>query len=154
MSTNVSTPVVPDDSGYFGEFGGMYVPETLFHPLEELLHEYERAKIDPAFIQELETLRRDYTGRPTPLYFVSPVAVKFSRPASARAADTGSGACPSNANPTDEAFASRLAAQSSSTAVTSRSVASASRTRTSEPVFSPWTRSPFNSSAQPISIAP
>jgi len=69
MSTNVSTSVIPDDSGYFGEFGGMYVPETLFHPLEELLHEYERAKDDPVFIAELETLRRDYTGRPTPLYF-------------------------------------------------------------------------------------
>lgn len=69
MSTNVSHPVVPDEAGYFGEFGGMYVPETLMHPLEELLHEYERARKDPEFIKELLSLRKDFTGRPTPLYF-------------------------------------------------------------------------------------
>ena len=60
---------VPDAAGYFGEFGGMYVPETLMNPLEELSAEYDRALKDPAFHARLEELRRDYTGRPTPLYF-------------------------------------------------------------------------------------
>jgi tryptophan synthase beta chain len=59
---------VPDARGYFGGFGGMYVPETLMHPLEELTSAYEAAKSDPSFQTELAHLRRDYTGRPTPLY--------------------------------------------------------------------------------------
>jgi tryptophan synthase beta chain len=65
----IETGDVPDAAGYFGEFGGMYVPETLMNPLEELSAEYDRALQDPAFHARLEELRRDYTGRPTPLYF-------------------------------------------------------------------------------------
>ncbi|GAB4244125.1 MAG: tryptophan synthase subunit beta [Candidatus Methylacidiphilales bacterium] len=47
----------------------MYVPETLFGPLDELTAAYAEAKDDPQFQLELAELRRDYTGRPTPLYF-------------------------------------------------------------------------------------
>jgi len=47
----------------------MFVPETLMAPLRDLAAEYARAKIDPAFQQELADLMRHYTGRPTPLYF-------------------------------------------------------------------------------------
>jgi len=60
---------VPDAQGYFGEFGGMYVPETLMLPLEELAAEYEKARQDPEFQRELAGLQRDFCGRPTPLYF-------------------------------------------------------------------------------------
>jgi tryptophan synthase beta chain len=63
------TATVPDARGYFGSFGGMYVPETLVFPLEELAAEYEKARKDPAFDAELKHLQRDFTGRPTPLYF-------------------------------------------------------------------------------------
>ena len=59
----------PDASGHFGPYGGMYVPETLMHPLEELTRAYEEALADPAFNQQLDHFRRDFTGRPTPLYF-------------------------------------------------------------------------------------
>jgi tryptophan synthase beta chain len=67
VSTAVET--VPDAGGHFGEFGGMFVPETLMHPLQELAEEYARAKEDPEFQGELSGLLRDYCGRPTPLYY-------------------------------------------------------------------------------------
>ncbi len=67
MSTLIST--MPDAMGYFGSYGGMYVPETLMQPLEELTAEYEKAKTDPQFQLELQALRRHFTGRPTPVYF-------------------------------------------------------------------------------------
>ncbi len=63
------TSSMPDARGYFGPYGGMYVPETLMFPLEELAAEYEKARQDPAFTAELKHLQRDFTGRPTPLYF-------------------------------------------------------------------------------------
>ncbi|MFH1483469.1 MAG: tryptophan synthase subunit beta [Chloroflexota bacterium] len=60
---------LPDRRGYFGPYGGRYVPETLIPALQELEREYSRARREPAFWQELEGLLRDYAGRPTPLYF-------------------------------------------------------------------------------------
>ena len=55
--------------GRFGDYGGRYVPETLMAALEELEAAYEQAKRDPIFRAELDSLLRDYAGRPTPLYF-------------------------------------------------------------------------------------
>jgi len=60
---------LPDAAGYFGAFGGKFVPETLVHPLEELEAAYHEAMADPAFLHRLQELQRDFTGRPTPLYF-------------------------------------------------------------------------------------
>ena len=59
------------ESGYFGAFGGRYVPETLIHALEELEEAYERYSDDPEFVEELDSLSRDFVGRPTPLMFAS-----------------------------------------------------------------------------------
>ncbi len=59
----------PDAQGHFGPYGGMYVPETLMMPLQELIREYARAKNDPKFRKELNYYLRHYVGRPTPLYF-------------------------------------------------------------------------------------
>ncbi|MBN1269237.1 MAG: tryptophan synthase subunit beta [Kiritimatiellae bacterium] len=59
----------PDRRGHFGRYGGMFVPETLMEPLEELAREYARARRDAAFRKELKYYLRDYVGRPTPLYF-------------------------------------------------------------------------------------
>ena len=64
-----SAPVLPDATGHFGEFGGMFVPETLMAPLQELAAAYAAAKADPAFHAELNDLLENYVGRPTPLYF-------------------------------------------------------------------------------------
>ncbi|MCC6353812.1 MAG: tryptophan synthase subunit beta [Verrucomicrobiae bacterium] len=69
MSATIDAAALPDARGYFGPYGGMYVPETLMAPLRQLAAEYARAKADPAFQRELADLMRDYTGRPTPLYF-------------------------------------------------------------------------------------
>jgi tryptophan synthase beta chain len=59
----------PDQRGYFGVFGGQYVPEILMAPLAELTAVYEEANKDPQFLSRLQNLQRDFTGRPTPLYF-------------------------------------------------------------------------------------
>ena len=58
----------PDSRGYFGEFGGRYVPETLVEPVEELERAYFGARDDAAFLAELNRLLTHYVGRPTPLY--------------------------------------------------------------------------------------
>ncbi len=65
------------DSGYFGPFGGRYVPETLIHALEELEETYERYRNDPEFLEELDRLARDFVGRPTPLMFASRLTEKW-----------------------------------------------------------------------------
>ena len=58
---------LPDSRGYFGEFGGRFVPETIIPALDELEAAYNEAIADPAFHRELCHLQRTYTGRPTPI---------------------------------------------------------------------------------------
>jgi tryptophan synthase beta chain len=58
----------PDARGHWGPYGGRFVPETLMAPLEELTVAYRSARDDRAFQTEFETLLRDYSGRPTPLF--------------------------------------------------------------------------------------
>jgi tryptophan synthase beta chain len=58
----------PDARGYFGEFGGRFVPETLVAPVEALNTAYFEARRDPAFLETLRRLLSSYVGRPTPLY--------------------------------------------------------------------------------------
>jgi tryptophan synthase beta chain len=58
----------PDDRGYFGAYGGRFVPETLVAPIDELAAGYFAARQDPAFRDELDRLLMHYVGRPTPLY--------------------------------------------------------------------------------------
>jgi tryptophan synthase beta chain len=59
---------LPDAAGHFGAYGGMFVPETLMHPLVELRDAYQRYLVDPDFLSELDNDLRDYVGRPSPLY--------------------------------------------------------------------------------------
>ena len=58
----------PDARGHWGPYGGRFVPETLMAPLEELTAAYEAARHDNHFQTEFESLLRDYSGRPTPLF--------------------------------------------------------------------------------------
>ncbi len=60
---------VPDQHGRFGPFGGKYVPETLMNALIELEDAYQKYKDDPEFLEEVRYLLKQYSGRPTPLYY-------------------------------------------------------------------------------------
>jgi len=64
----------PDARGYFGAYGGRFVPETLVAPIEELTDAYLAVRGETAFQEELDTLLRHYVGRPTPLYESSRLA--------------------------------------------------------------------------------
>ncbi len=59
----------PDNRGYFGAYGGRFVPEVLVPALDELEAAYMKAKDDTAFWAKFDLLSHDYSGRPTPLYF-------------------------------------------------------------------------------------
>ena len=56
------------DNGFFGRFGGRYVAEILRRPIEELEEAFNTCMKDPSFLKELEEIRADFIGRPTPLY--------------------------------------------------------------------------------------
>ncbi len=60
---------MPDEKGHFGQYGGMFVPETLMEPLEELKQAYFKYMQDPEFLEELDNDLKNYVGRPSPLYF-------------------------------------------------------------------------------------
>jgi tryptophan synthase beta chain len=82
---NVDHPIFglrdPDARGYFGAYGGRFVPETLVAPIEELTRGYLAARADPAFGDELSSLLRHYVGRPTPLYEARRLAADARGPA-------------------------------------------------------------------------
>ncbi len=60
---------MPDTSGHFGPYGGMFVAETLMGPLKELREAYEKYLVDPDFQAELDFELQQYVGRPSPLYY-------------------------------------------------------------------------------------
>jgi len=60
--------LLPDDRGYFGNYGGRFVPETLVPALDELALAFKEARADDSFWAEFDRLSRHYSGRPTPLY--------------------------------------------------------------------------------------
>ena len=59
----------PDEKGHFGPYGGVFAPETLMAPLEELKLQYQKIKNDPDFLEQLKVDYQDYVGRPSPLYY-------------------------------------------------------------------------------------
>ncbi len=71
---------LPDKHGHFGPYGGVFVPETLVAPLQELTREYARARRDKRFRQELEYYLREYCGRPTPLYLAERMTRELGGP--------------------------------------------------------------------------
>ncbi len=66
--------------GHYGEYGGQFVPETLMYPLEELEAAYEAARQDPQFHADLDHLFRNYSGRPTALYFAERLSRTWGGP--------------------------------------------------------------------------
>lgn len=72
MSYNVN------EKGYYGEFGGAYIPEMLYPNVEELRQNYLKITAEPEFQAEFDALLQDYVGRPTPLYFASRLSEKYN----------------------------------------------------------------------------
>lgn len=77
MSTTVTSAFKPDAQGYYGSFGGAYIPEMLHRNVEELRQRYLEIMQDPAFQEQFRNLLRDYVGRPTPLYFAGRLSAKL-----------------------------------------------------------------------------
>ncbi|MFA6384208.1 MAG: tryptophan synthase subunit beta [Candidatus Omnitrophota bacterium] len=71
--------VFPDKSGYFGTFGGRFVPETLMAALAELDARYRAVKNDPSYKAELAYYLKEYAGRPTPLYYAKNLSKYLGR---------------------------------------------------------------------------
>ncbi len=69
----------PDERGHFGLYGGRYVAETLMPLIQSVEQAWEEAKSDPGFWNEFDMLCRDYTGRPSPLYFAESSTKHFAR---------------------------------------------------------------------------
>lgn len=67
-----------DKNGYYGEFGGAFVPEMLYKNITELLAAYKKIVFTAAFKKELNLLLRDYVGRPTPLFFARRLSAHFN----------------------------------------------------------------------------
>ncbi|HTA77414.1 MAG TPA: pyridoxal-phosphate dependent enzyme, partial [bacterium] len=67
---------VPNNKGYFGSYGGQYVPETLMVAHRELIEAYEKFRKDPSFKKELSYYLTNYDGRPTPLTFAANLTKK------------------------------------------------------------------------------
>jgi len=67
-----------DEKGYYGEFGGAYIPEMLYPNVEELKNQYIQIMQEESFQKEFKYLLKDYVGRPTPLYFASRLSEKYN----------------------------------------------------------------------------
>jgi tryptophan synthase beta chain len=75
--TTTTTYQQPNEQGYYGKFGGAYIPEMLHRNVEELKSKYLDIIYDPAFQKEFKTLLHDYAGRPTPLYFAQRLSKQY-----------------------------------------------------------------------------
>lgn len=71
-------PLKPNKQGYYGEFGGAFVPEMLYPNVKELQENYEKIIETPSFQEEFKNLLRDYVGRPTPLFFSNNLSKQFN----------------------------------------------------------------------------
>jgi tryptophan synthase beta chain len=67
-----------DEKGYYGDFGGAYIPEMLYPNVEELRQHYKSITATAEFQKEFDDLLRDYVGRPTPLYFASRLSERYN----------------------------------------------------------------------------
>ena len=70
----------PDTAGHFGDFGGIYVPETLITPLQEIVAAYKEAQADPEFKRQLDWYFTHYVGRPSPLYRADRLSAHYGGP--------------------------------------------------------------------------
>ena len=67
-----------NEKGYYGEFGGAYIPEMLYANVEELRQHYLKIMDEPSFKEEFHQLLKDYVGRPSPLYYAKRLSEKYN----------------------------------------------------------------------------
>ena len=67
-----------NEKGYYGDFGGAYIPEMLYPNVEELRQSYLKITAKDEFKEEFDQLLKDYVGRPTPLYFAERLSKKYN----------------------------------------------------------------------------
>ncbi len=67
-----------NEKGYYGEFGGAYIPEMLYPNVEELRQNYLKIMAEPSFKTEFDQLLKDYVGRPSPLYYAKRLSEKYN----------------------------------------------------------------------------
>jgi tryptophan synthase beta chain len=77
MIENMKTYNV-NEKGYYGEFGGAFIPEMLYPNVEELRQNYLKVMAEPDFQKEFNQLLKDYVGRPSPLYFAKRLSEKYN----------------------------------------------------------------------------
>jgi tryptophan synthase beta chain len=78
QGVTVSGQYAPDISGYYGEFGGAFIPEMLYHNVETLRKNYLKIVKTKDFQKQFKSLLRDYVGRPTPLYYAERLSQQYN----------------------------------------------------------------------------
>ncbi len=77
-SENLTWSDLPNQYGYYGKFGGAFIPEMLFPNVEQLRTRYLEIIHEPSFQKELRGLLKDFAGRPTPLYLAKRLSLKYN----------------------------------------------------------------------------
>lgn len=75
--TTLSFPITVDEQGYYGEFGGAFIPEMLYPNVRELKENYLQIMAQPAFQDTFNKLLKDFVGRPTPLYLAERLSAQY-----------------------------------------------------------------------------
>jgi tryptophan synthase beta chain len=75
--SNVKSIPMPDDKGFFGEYGGSFIPPQLQEIIDEITESYNQLKDDPEFKEELAQLYKDYVGRPSPIFYARNLSEKL-----------------------------------------------------------------------------
>ena len=77
MPKNIFNCPLPYEKGYFGEYGGSFIPPELQTIMDEITASYEEIRQDPAFLEELSSLYQHYVGRPTPIFHAKHLSEKY-----------------------------------------------------------------------------
>jgi len=77
MAKNIFNCPLPDEKGYFGEYGGSFIPPELQVIIDEITAAYAEIRTQPSFLEELSSLYQDYVGRPSPIFYAKHLSKKY-----------------------------------------------------------------------------
>ena len=77
MASNIFDSPMPNKEGYFGEYGGSFIPPQLQTIMDEISAAYEDIRQDPEFLQELASLYQHFVGRPSPIFHAKHLSAKY-----------------------------------------------------------------------------